>query len=139
MPVDGPWLVFPSVDESALLAYDLDAKTMIEIPLPEPIIFGDLARGLSPDGHTLVVRAGSALTTDELGIYQIDLPSGTVTQLTPLLSITNQRKLVNEEGSRVFQTLEAVTRAGRPNLVAGWSLPGFYRRTGIQLSGPLCA
>ena len=122
VPVDGPWLVFPAVDESALIAYDLDAKVMIEIPLPEPIIFGDLARGLSPDGHTLVVRAGSALTTDELGIYQIDLPSGTVTQLTPLLSITNQRKLVNEEGSRVFQTLEAVTRANG----LAWSPDGHY-------------
>ena len=108
--VDGPWLVLPAANAKALIAYDLDAKVVIEIPLPEPIIFSDLVRGLSPDGHTLVVRAGSELNTDELGIYQIDLPSGTVTQLTPLLSITNQRKLVNEEGSRVFQTLEAVTR-----------------------------
>jgi WD40 repeat protein len=121
-PIDGPWLVFPAVDASALIAYDLDAKVMIEIPLPAPIITSDLGRGLSPDGHTVVVRAGSEFNTDELGIYWIDLPSGTVTQLTPLLSITNQRKLVNEEGSRVFQTLNAVTREDG----LAWSPDGRY-------------
>ncbi len=121
-PIDGPWLVFPAVDANALIAYDLDAKVMIEIMLPEPIITSDLGCGLSPDGHTLVVRAGSEFNTDELGIYRIDLPSGTVTQLTPLLSITNQRKLVNEEGSRVFQTLEAVTREDG----LAWSPNGRY-------------
>lgn len=121
-PIDGPWLVYPAVDANALIAYDLDAKVMIEIPLPEPIITSDLERGLSPDGHTLVVRAGSEFNTDELGIYRIDLPSATVTQLTPLLSITNQRKLVNEKGSRVFQTLEAVTREDG----LAWSPDGRY-------------
>ena len=122
IPVDGPWLVFPAVDSKTLIAYDLDAKTTIEISLPGPIITSDLARGLSPDGHTLVVRAGSEFNTDELAIYQIDLPATTVTKLTPLLSITNQRKLVNEEGSRVFQTLEAVTREDG----LAWSPDGRY-------------
>ena len=121
-PIDGPWLVYPAVDTSALIAYDLDAKVMIEIPLPAPIIISDLECGLSPDGHMLVVRAGSEFNTDELGIYRIDLPSGTVTQVTPLLSISNQRKLVNEEGSRVFQTLEAVTREDG----LAWSPDGHY-------------
>jgi hypothetical protein len=120
--VDGPWLVYPAADAKGLVAYDLDAQVMIEIPLPEPIIISDLACGLAPDGHTLVIRAGSEYNTDELGIYQIDLPSGTVTQLTPLLSITNQRKLLNEEGSRVFQTLAAVTREDG----LAWSPDGHY-------------
>lgn len=119
---DGPWLVFPSADETFLIAYDLDAKIQIEIVLPEPIIFSDLTRGLSPDGHTLMVRAGTATTTDELAIYQVDVPSGEVTKITPLLAITNQRKLVNETGSRVYQTLEAVTREDG----LAWSPDGRY-------------
>lgn len=122
VPFDGPWLVFPKVDHTALMVYDLDAKTMIEVPLPEPIMTSDLERGLSPNGHTLMVRAGSEFNTDELAIYQIDLPSGKVTRITPLLSITNQRKLVNEESSRVYQTLEAVTREDG----LAWSPNGRY-------------
>lgn len=119
---DGPWLVYPAVDAATLQAYDLDAKTAVEISLPEPIYTGDLGRGISPDGHTLVVRAGSPLNTDELALYQIDLPSGAVTQLTPLLSLTVQRKLVNEEGTRAFETLEAVTREDG----LAWSPDGRY-------------
>ncbi len=50
------------------------------------------------------------MNTDEFGLYQIDLPSTTVTKLTPLLSLVVQRKIVNEEGTRAFDTLRAVTR-----------------------------
>lgn len=120
--VDGPWLVFPSADATYLIAYDLDAKVSLEIELPLPIITSDLKRGLSPDGHTLMIRAGIETNTDELAIYRIDLPTGEVKKITPLLSVTNQRKLVNESGSRVFQTLEAVTREDG----LAWSPDGSY-------------
>jgi hypothetical protein len=121
-PVDGPWVVFPAPEPGLLWAYDMDAGVTLEIALPEPIIVGDLVDGLSPDGHTLVVRAGSALNTDELALYKIDLPSTTVTKLTPLLSLTVQRKIVNEEGTRAFDTLRAIIAEGG----LAWSPDGRY-------------
>ena len=121
-PVDGPWVVFPAPEPGLLWAYDMDAGVTLEIALPEPIIVGDLVDGLSPDGHTLVVRAGSALNTDELALYKIDLPSTNVTKLTPLLSLTVQRKIVNEEGTRAFDTLRAIIVEGG----LAWSPDGRY-------------
>ncbi|QRN82858.1 PD40 domain-containing protein [Chloroflexota bacterium] len=121
--VDGPWLVFPAPDDPGLLlAYDVDAGVTLEISLPAPIYTSDLINGLSPDGHTLIVRAGSPLNTDEFALYQIDLPSTTVTKLTPLLSLVVQRKIVNEEGTRAFDTLRAVTREDG----LAWSPDGRY-------------
>lgn len=122
IPVDGPWVVLPAPQPGTLWAYDLDAGVTLEITLPEPIFTEDLVDGLSPDGHTLVVRAGSELNTDELALYKIDLPSTTVTKLTPLLSLTVQRKIVNQEGTRAFDTLRAVTAADG----LAWSPDGRY-------------
>jgi WD40 repeat protein len=90
--------------------YDVEAETLAEISLPEPIITADLANGLSPDGQILIVRAGSPLNTDELGLYRVDLMTGQTSQLTPLLNLDVQRKIVNETGTRAFDTLRAVTR-----------------------------
>ena len=98
------------------------AGVTLEISLPEPIIVSDLVNGLSPDGHTLIVRAGSPLNTDEFALYRIDLPSTTVTKLTPLLSLTVQRKIVNQEGTRAFDTLRAVSREDG----LAWSPDGTY-------------
>ena len=120
--VDGPWLVYAVPDSGLIEAYDLDAGVTLEISLPEPIIASDLVNGLSPDGHTLIVRAGSPLNTDEFALYRIDLPSTTVTKLTPLLSLTVQRKIVNEEGTRAFDTLRAVSREDG----LAWSPDGTY-------------
>ncbi len=108
--VDGPWLVCHAPEPGVIQAYDIDAGVTLEIVLPEPIYTSDLVNGLSPDGHTLVVRAGSELITDELGLYLIDLPSIEVTQLTPLLSLSVQRNIVNNVGTRAFDTFRAVTR-----------------------------
>lgn len=108
--VDGPWLVYPAPRPGVIQAYDLDAGVTLDIVLPEPIFTNDLLNGLSPDGHTLVVRAGSELITDELGLYLIDLPSLEVTQLTPLLSLSVQRNIINHVGTRAFDTFRAVTR-----------------------------
>ena len=122
VPVDGPWVVFPAPNPGLLWAYDLDAGVTLEIALPEPIFTGDLVSGLSPDGHTLVVRAGDSTNTDELALYRIDLPSTTVTKITPLLSLTVQRKIVNQEGTRAFDTLRAITREDG----LAWSPDGHY-------------
>ena len=110
--MDGPWLVYPAPEGGALHAYDVMAGEVLEIILPEPIYTDDLHHGLSPDGSSLVVRAGSPLETDQLALYQINLPSTDVKVLSPLLSISLQRKIVNEEGTRAFETLQAVTQPG---------------------------
>jgi hypothetical protein len=108
---DGPWLVYLAPDQKGLHAYDVESGIILEISLPEPILIEDLTRGLAPDGHTLIVRAGSPLVTDELALYQIDLPSTEIIHLTPLLSLSLQRDVVNEEDGRAFETLQAVTRS----------------------------
>ncbi|MEA3327348.1 MAG: hypothetical protein U9R53_08575 [Chloroflexota bacterium] len=108
--IDGPWLVYPGGESGMLYAYDLEADQTIEINLPEPIYTADLLWGLSPDRETLIVRAGSPLNLDELALYQINLPSAEIIQISPLLSLTLQRKIVNEVGTLAFETLQAVTR-----------------------------
>lgn len=108
--VDGPWLVFHAPKPGLIQAYDVDAGVTLDIVLPEPIYTSDLVNGLSPDGHTLIVRAGSERITDELGLYRIDLPSIEVTQLTPLLSLSVQRNITNDVGTLAFDTFRAVTR-----------------------------
>lgn len=108
--VNGPWLVFPAPNGQGLHAYDTSTQDILMIDLPGPIIASDLTRGMAPDGSYLVLRAGSALNTDELALYRVDLPSFEVSKLTPLLSITAQRKIVNDEGTRVLETLLTVTR-----------------------------
>ncbi len=122
IPTDGPWLVYPAPDGEALHAYDIESGTILEISLPAPLIPADLIHGLSPGGHSLIVRAGSPSNTDELALYQIDLPSTEVISLTPLLSLSLQRAIVNEDDGRAFETLEAVTR---PDGIA-WSPDGRF-------------
>jgi hypothetical protein len=119
---DGPWVVYPAPSGAGLHAYDVDTKMILEIMLPEPIYFDDLKQGLSPDGNTLIIRAGSPLNTDELALYQIKLPATEVTKITPLLSLTIQRKIVNQEGTRANETFQAVTQ---PNNLA-WSPNGRF-------------
>ncbi len=106
----GPWLIFPDPGGKGLNAYDINTREIHRISLPEPIITADLTRGLAPDGSKLILRAGSAESTDELGLYQINLPSFEVSKLTPLLSISVQRKIVHNQGDRVQKTLMTVTR-----------------------------
>jgi len=122
IPADGPWLVYPAPEGAQLHAYDVEAGSIIAISLPEPIYTEDLTSGLSPDGHTLIIRAGSAANTDELGLYQVNLPEAEVNKISNLLSISLQRKIVNQEGTRAVETLEAVTR---PDGLA-WSPDGRY-------------
>jgi hypothetical protein len=120
--VNGPWLVFPAPEGQGLHAYDISAQEILEIELPGPIIAHDLIRGMAPDGSKLILRAGSPLNTDELALYQVDLPSFEVSIVSPLLSITVQRKIVNDEGTRVLETLMTVTR---PDGLA-WSPDGRF-------------
>lgn len=107
----GPWLVFPDPEGEGLNAYDINTHKIHRISLPEPIITTDLTRGLAPDGSKLIIRAGLAENTDELALYQINLPSFEVSKLTPLLSITVQRKIVHNQGDRALETLMTVTRS----------------------------
>ncbi|MDY6867124.1 MAG: hypothetical protein SVT56_04350, partial [Chloroflexota bacterium] len=60
LPSDGPWLVYPAPDGEGVHVYDVESGDILEISLPEPLIMLDLTQGLSPDGHTLIVRAGLA-------------------------------------------------------------------------------
>ncbi len=120
--MNGPWLVYPAPDESGLHAFDIGADAILEIGLPEPILMADLVRGRSPDGRVVILRAGSPLNTDELALYQVSLPSFETEKISPLLSITVQRKIVNEEGTRAFDALTAVTR---PDGLA-WSSDGRF-------------
>lgn len=122
MEAVGPWLVYPAPGGNALHAYDIHTETTIEISLPEPILIGDLLRGCSPDGRTLAIRAGSVLNAEELALYQVDLTSFEVTNITPLLSISLQRQVVNQESTRAFDALEVVTR---PDGLA-WSPDGRF-------------
>lgn len=121
-PAIGPWLVFPAPDGEQITAYDLETGTSRTFDLPAPVILSDLKDSRPPDGQHLIVRAGSALNTDELALYQLGLLSGEVSKVTPLLSINVQRKIVNQEGTQAFDTLHAVTRPG--NLV--WSPDGRF-------------
>ncbi|MFN2304795.1 MAG: hypothetical protein ACK2TV_13780, partial [Anaerolineales bacterium] len=107
---DGPWLVYPAPGGDGVQAYDVEAETILEITLPEPIYTADLQAGLSPSGKRLIIRAGSPLNTDELALYEINLPSTEVTKLTPLLSLTLQRRIVNQIGTLANQTFDVVTR-----------------------------
>lgn len=122
MEAVGPWLVYPAPGGNALHAYDIHAETTIEISLPEPILTGDLLRGRSPNGRTLAIRAGSVLNAEELALYQVDLISFEVTKITPLLSLSLQRQVVNREGTRAIDALEVVTR---PDGLA-WSPDGRF-------------
>jgi len=108
-PPDGPWLVFPGQTGDGITAYDVDTNRSFNLALPAPVYWGDLQDGLSPDGKKLVLRAGLPTETDQLGLYQIDLPSKKVTKITPLLSLVLQRRIVNQEGTLAFDVLEAVT------------------------------
>jgi hypothetical protein len=105
-----------------LHAYDLSTERIRAIHLPDPLISADLVKGRSPDGHTLVIRAGSELNTDELALYQIDLPSFEVSKITPLLSLTVQRMIVTDQNTRALDTLAVVTR---PDGLA-WSPDGRF-------------
>ena len=120
--VHGPWLLFPAPEGQGLGVYDLGAQDILTIDLPWPIITADLTRGRSPDGSQLVLRAGSPYNTDELALYRIDLTSFEVNQVTPLLPIALQRKIVNEEDARALTALETVTR---PDGLA-WSPDGRF-------------
>lgn len=118
----GPWLVYPAPGGGGLHAYDLSAERIRAIHLPDPLISADLVRGRSPNGHTLIVRAGSELNTDELALYQIDLPSFEVSKITPLLSLTVQRMIATDQNTRALDTLAVVTR---PDGLA-WSPDGRF-------------
>jgi hypothetical protein len=106
---DGPWLVYPAPQGDGIHAYDIDTREILSIPLPAPVFTMDISRGLSPGGNSLIIRAGSPENFDELALYQIDLPSAEASQVSPLLSLGLQRDIVNEEGTRAFETLQAVT------------------------------
>lgn len=126
---DGPWLLFTEPNGTWLMAYDVQAKVTHKIDLPEPIIAADLASGYAPDGKALFIRAGSAMNTEELALYQINLPSREdsingfeVSRVSSLLSISLQRQIVNQEGTRALEALSAVTR---PDGLA-WSPDGRF-------------
>ena len=107
---DGPWLVYPGKASGVLIAYDYEADQSLEIILPAPIYTADLNRGLSPDGESLIIRAGSPENLDELALYQIQLPGGEVTRISPLLSLELQREIVNNTNADAFEVWQAVTR-----------------------------
>ena len=108
--LQGPWLVYPAAQAGILNALDTVSGDILEIVLPQPIYTEDLVTGHSPNGATVVVRAGSPLNTDELALYRIDLPATEPQKITPLLTLSLQRRIVNEEGKLAFYALEAVTR-----------------------------
>ncbi len=118
----GPWLIYPASHGTALSVRELDTGTAFEIPLPEPILIGDLITGRSPEGHKLFIRAGSVMNAEELALYQIDLYSFEVNRVTPLLSIKLQRQIVNQEGTRAVDAFATVTR---PDGLA-WSPDGRF-------------
>lgn len=126
---NGPWLVYAVPNGAGLAAYDINAKVTIEIDLPEPILADDLNRGYAPNKRALFIRAGSAINTDELALYRIDLPSCEascksfeVSRVSPLLSLSLQRQIVNQEGTRAIDALTMVTR---PDGLA-WSPDGRF-------------
>ena len=110
IPVDGPWLLYPGPAGDALHAFDLEARKITAVELPQPIYWEDLKHGLSPDGRKLFIRAGSPTETDQLALYEINLLSGESTKVTPLLTLLLQRRIVNQQGTRAFDVLEVVTR-----------------------------
>jgi hypothetical protein len=119
---NGPWLFYAAANGSGISAYDIHTRVTHEISLPEPIIADDLVRGYAPDRGALLLRAGSVLNADELSLYQIDLPAFEVSRISSLLSITLQRQIVNQEGTRA---LEALTTVTRPDGLA-WSPEGRF-------------
>lgn len=129
--LDGPWLVYPAPDGSGIHAYDIEGEAILEIVLPEPVYTCDLIAGLSPNGHTLVLRAGLPSNTDELALYQIDFPSGQVSKITPLLSIVNQREIINGEDKQAIETFTAVTRSDG----IAWSPDGRFLAFTAALDG----
>ncbi len=114
---EGPWLVYAAKETGILRAYDIGMGKVIEINLPTPIYIEDLIQGHYPGDRYLFIRAGSPLITDELALYQVDLLSNEIKKISPLLSISLQRRIVNQLGTRALETLQAVTQ---PNGLA-WS------------------
>lgn len=106
----GPWLIYPASNGKAILAHEVDSGEIIEISLPEPIIFSDLLTGISSDGHSLIIRAGSVMNAEEFALYQIDIPTFKATRLTALMSISLQRQIVNQESDKALDTLSHLTR-----------------------------
>ncbi|MCJ7660118.1 MAG: hypothetical protein MUO67_13310 [Anaerolineales bacterium] len=105
---NGPWLIFPTHDGANLLAFDRDTRTLTNISIPLLANLSDLKSGLSPDGSVLLLRAGSIETLNEFGLYRIENPLEPANQITPLLSIYNQRQIINETGSRQPMALRAI-------------------------------
>lgn len=104
-----PWIAFPAAESGTLRAVNSATRETIDIQLPEPVWWDDLEDGLSPDGSRLIIRAGSPYETDQFGLYEIRLPAGEIIPITPLLSLSVQRKLVNQEGTQALASLAAVS------------------------------
>ena len=124
-PIDegsGPWLIYPAPSSEGIHAYHLGLDTIVEIDLPAPVYWGILNQGFSPDERTLVIRAGSIQNLDELALYQIDLPAFEIKKISPLLSVSLQRKIVNDESARALETLDVITQPGG----LAWSPDGRY-------------
>jgi dipeptidyl aminopeptidase/acylaminoacyl peptidase len=107
----GPWLVYPGPTSGELHAYDISLGETVTVSLPEPVYQKDLVNGRSPDGKYIVLRAGSPENLDELALYQVDFSTAETTKISPLLSISLQREIVNKEGEDALRVLDVVTRS----------------------------
>ncbi len=104
----GPWLIFPSHDGAKLNAFDIHTQAFTTFDLPPLVNLSDLVAGCSPDGKSLLVRAGSVENLNELALYRIGNPNEPIEKITPLLSVYMQRQVINQAGKRPARALSAV-------------------------------
>jgi hypothetical protein len=107
----GPWLIYPDREGKRLFFYDVNSQSVAELNLPEITNLSDLIDGLSPDGKQLLMRAGQVEAVDELALYSITNPYEDPTKISPLLSLSIQRDVVNQTKNRSGQTCLAVKQA----------------------------
>lgn len=108
VPSDGPWLIFPNEDGTALFAADRDSHMVRKLDLPSPLIAADLPAAVSPDGNTLLVRGGNTQTESEFALFKVSGTNLAVQKLTSLVSSGVQKDTLNVNNRQAIYAMQAV-------------------------------
>lgn len=107
IPLDGPWLLFPSKDGTALFATDRDTNLVNKIELPSPFVASDLPGAVSPDGSVLLARAGDTHIEDGFALFAVNSNQLTLQKITNLISSGVQKDLLDSNNRQAVYALQA--------------------------------
>ena len=108
IPSNGPWLIFPNEDGTALFAADRNSHLVRKLDLPSPLIAADLPAAVSPDGNTLLVRGGNTQTESEFALFKVSGTNLAVQKLTSLVSSGVQKDTLNVNNRQAIYAMQAV-------------------------------